>query len=253
MLFTCKILTETNVSQPLAFEPPRHPAGMQALLEHSVQNYGPLPSELHPRRMRSRTQSRPSPYPARSVKLAPRSPENLKMQPVNVSAVNTRLVDKPVLQQLPINHNISAVSALNQVKPLSPLVAKLEPKRENAFGLAPNARPRVGSTARRNALGWSKRSNGKTSSDLKENVGQGTIMTYVSSTVLLIVCLTIYDATLVPASLSESTDLVRVAARHRLLLHDPSEFEAATSSVPTSPSTRTHLLLPPVRVSLRSW
>ncbi|KAG6825404.1 hypothetical protein H0H92_003817 [Tricholoma furcatifolium] len=45
------------------FEPPRNPAGMQALLEHSVKNFGPLPSELRPRRVRSRTSSRCSPYP----------------------------------------------------------------------------------------------------------------------------------------------------------------------------------------------
>ena len=50
-----------------AFSPPRHPAGMQALLQHSLENYGPLPPEL--RRIRSRTQSRPSPYPqARPIK-----------------------------------------------------------------------------------------------------------------------------------------------------------------------------------------
>jgi len=238
---------------------------MQALLEHSVQNYGPLPSELRLRRVRSRTQSRPSPYPARSMKIAPRSPAKLKTEPVHVPAVHAHPVDKSVLQQLPINHNIPAISVLNPVKPLSPLIVKQEPKRENAFGLAPNARPRVGSTARRTALGWSKRSNGKTSSDLKENVGQGTIMTYVSSSVLVIVCLTICDATLVPASRSESTDLVRVAARHLLLRHDPSGFETATSSVPTRPLCHRsssynrhqhkkflHPLPSPIHASLRS-
>ena len=85
--------------------------------------------------------------------MAPRLPENLKMQPINVSAVNIHLVDKPVLQQLPINHNIPVVSALNQVKPPSLLVMKPEPKCENAFSLAPNAQPRVRSMARQNALG----------------------------------------------------------------------------------------------------
>ena len=134
MLVTYMILMEINMPKPLAFEPPRHPAGMQAL-----QNYRPLPSELRPRRMHSWTQSQPFPYPAQSIKMAPHSPENLKMQPINVSAVNTRLVNKPVLQQLQINHNIPVVSALNQVKPPSPLVMKPEPKRENAFSLAPNA------------------------------------------------------------------------------------------------------------------
>ena len=38
---------------------------MRALLEHSKENYGPLPSELRPHRVRSRTTSRVSPYPIR--------------------------------------------------------------------------------------------------------------------------------------------------------------------------------------------
>ncbi|KAH7919131.1 hypothetical protein BV22DRAFT_877616 [Leucogyrophana mollusca] len=42
-----------------SFDPPRHPDVMLALLEHPVQNYGPLPSKLQPRHIRSR----PSPYP----------------------------------------------------------------------------------------------------------------------------------------------------------------------------------------------
>ncbi|KAG6865214.1 hypothetical protein C0991_004415 [Blastosporella zonata] len=159
-----------------SFEPPRHPAGMKALLEHSVQNYGPLPSELRPRRIRSRTSSRASPYPqARVSKVIPPSPEE-KVQPVQSIPANA-----PVLRQVPINHNImSAAPSLEALKPFSSLVVDIEPKRENAFGLAPHARPRVASTARRTALGWSKRSTGgssKLSTDQKENVGQGMIMT----------------------------------------------------------------------------
>ncbi|OBZ78004.1 hypothetical protein A0H81_01655 [Grifola frondosa] len=46
-----------------SFQPPTNPSGMQAMLEHSQKNYGPLPSELRPRRVRSRTSSRASPYP----------------------------------------------------------------------------------------------------------------------------------------------------------------------------------------------
>ena len=59
----------------------------------------------------------------------------------------------------------------------------VEPKRENAYGLAPTAaRPRVASVARRTALGWSKRSTGKSSTGQKENVSQGTaVMTFVTS------------------------------------------------------------------------
>ncbi|KAF8060726.1 hypothetical protein FPV67DRAFT_304096 [Lyophyllum atratum] len=161
-----------------SFDPPKHPAGMQALLEHSVQNYGPLPSELRPRRMRSRTSSRPSPYPhARISKVMPPSPE--KVQPTAHVNIN-RSIATPVLQQIPVNRNLmSAAPSLEALKPFSPLVLDMEPKRENAFGLAPNARPRVGSNARRTALGWSKRSTGagKSSTDQKENVAQGTIMT----------------------------------------------------------------------------
>ncbi|GLB36845.1 hypothetical protein LshimejAT787_0311320 [Lyophyllum shimeji] len=159
-----------------SFEPPRHPAGMQALLEHSVQNYGPLPSELRPRRMRSRTSSRPSPYPQTRInKVTPLSPE--KTPPAMTDNI-TRSVATPVLQDKPVNRNIISVApSLEALKPFSPLVVDLEPKRENAFGLAPNARPRVGSNARRTALGWAKRSTGKSSTDQKENVGRGTIMT----------------------------------------------------------------------------
>jgi serine/arginine repetitive matrix protein 2 len=87
----------------------------------------------------------------------------------------------PVLQQIPINHNTNlmpAAPSLEALKPFSPLFVDVEPKRENAFGLAPAVRPRVGSTARRTALGWTKRSTGKSSTDLKENVvGQGSGMT----------------------------------------------------------------------------
>jgi hypothetical protein len=145
---------------------------MQALLEHSVQNYGPLPSELRPRRVRSRTQSRPSPYPKAQARAAiakivtPPSPE-VHRTPV------------PVLQQIPINRNtnlISTAPSLETLKPFSPLAIKVEPKRENAFGLASAARPRVGSTARRTAT---KRTTGKSSTNQKENVvGQGSVMTY---------------------------------------------------------------------------
>ena len=61
-----------------SFQPPHHPSGMKAMLEHSQQNYGPLPPELRCHRVRSRTYSRPSPYPQRIVK--PPSPERSSPQ-----------------------------------------------------------------------------------------------------------------------------------------------------------------------------
>ncbi|KAF8148662.1 hypothetical protein B0H34DRAFT_802878 [Crassisporium funariophilum] len=159
-----------------SFQAPENPAGMQALLEHSVQNYGPLPSDLRPRRIRSRTSSRPSPYPQARVSKMTISPDQTR--PSNAEL--HRSFATPVLQQIPINTNrMTTAPSLEALKPFSPLVMDVEPKRENAFGLAPAARPRVGSTARRTALGWSKRSTGaKASTGQKENaVAQGTLMT----------------------------------------------------------------------------
>ncbi|KAJ6451363.1 hypothetical protein C8R47DRAFT_1229888 [Mycena vitilis] len=137
-----------------AFSPPKNPEGMQALLQHSVQNYGPLPSELGPRRVRSRTSSRASPYPRQG--LIPASPDQQRSSP----AALHRLASSP-LRPLEVNPNVDVH--------MSPVV--LSPKRENAWGLAPNARPRVASATRRTALGWTRRST-KASTDLKENNNQ---------------------------------------------------------------------------------
>jgi len=162
----------------LAFYPPSHPAGMQALLEHSLENYRPLPSELRPRRVRSRTHSRPSPYPQNRTAKSTISPDH--MRPSLINGDRSFASFNPLaLQEIPFNSNVvSAAPTPKALKVSTPLVVKeIEPKRENAFGLAPNARPRVGSNARRTALGWSKRSNGKSSTDRKENIGQGILTT----------------------------------------------------------------------------
>ena len=76
-----------------------------------------------------------------------------------------------------------AEPSLESIKPFSPIFLDVEPKRENAYGLAPAARPRVPSNTRRTALGWSKRSTGgKSSTDQKENVvGQGVVKMCVPS------------------------------------------------------------------------
>ena len=78
--------------------------------------------------------------------------------------------------------NVLTAPSLEALKPIRPLVMDIEPKRENAYGLAPSARPRVASTARRTAFGWLKHStNGKLSTGQKENVvSQGpAVMTFV--------------------------------------------------------------------------
>jgi serine/arginine repetitive matrix protein 2 len=89
------------------------------------------------------------------------------------------------LQEVTINSNIMTANHMPKYeakKPFATLeddVAESLPAktRENAFGLASQPRPRVGSSARRSALGWSKRSSGKASSELKENVGVVVSMT----------------------------------------------------------------------------
>ena len=147
---------------------------MQALLDHSVQSYRPLPSDLRSRRVR--TSSRPSPYPPSRVSKVTVSPERIRPSKPGVQ----QGLGTPVLKEVNINANVmSTAPSLDALKPFSPLFMDVEPKKENAYGLAPMARPRVPSNARRTALGWSKRSTGKSSTDQKENVGQGTVMTFV--------------------------------------------------------------------------
>ena len=111
-----------------------------------------------------------------------------KISPEQTRPTNTEEVQKaftaPVLQEVKVNTNVTSTAApsLEAIKSFSPLFLDVEPKRENAYGLAPMAaRPRVPSNARRTALGWSKRSSGKSSTDQKENVvGQGAVMTCVN-------------------------------------------------------------------------
>ena len=160
-----------------AFQAPGSPSGMQAMLEHSVQNYGPLPSELCPRRVR--TSSRPSPYPQQSAK-STMLPEKTRSSFAELNKASFADLKKtPVLQPINSNKNIMAAApSLEALKPFSPLVVDIEPKQEKAFVLARDGRPRVGSNARRTALGWSKRSTGKSSTDQMENaVGSGIVVT----------------------------------------------------------------------------
>lgn len=132
---------------------------MQALLEHSVQNYGPLPPGLRPLRLRSRTSSRASPYPSTKVLYASASPES------DALATETQVFRNALNAPL---HEISRNIEVSPTIPADvPKVKALKQGNKNALGLP--ARPRVGSNARRSALGWSKRGSGRPSSELKEN------------------------------------------------------------------------------------
>lgn len=166
----------------LAFQPPHHPEGMKALLEHSVQNYGPLPSELRPRRTRSRKDSRPSPYPHSRPSKVMSSPEVAHPSPT--LNVPPRSFTTPMLQQALLNKNTNVPAAaplLDSIKSLSPCVLNVEntskPDPKNADGMI---RPRVGSNARRTALGWTKRSTGPKGSTEPGNGGGGKLSTGAS-------------------------------------------------------------------------
>lgn len=161
------------------------------MLEHSQNNYGPLPSELRPYRIRSRTSSRVSPYPVpRVVKTAyspeySRSPRSSKVS----SAFDELSVSKPFttfdqdlsapLSEVKRNVNIVSPPPLIEVKPFTPFAVDVEEASKPTKNTVPlPTRPRVTSSARRTALGWSKRSTGKSSSkDQKENISQGTLAT----------------------------------------------------------------------------
>ncbi|KAI9454192.1 hypothetical protein F5148DRAFT_1288750 [Russula earlei] len=143
-----------------SFEPPAHRAGMRALLEHSRQTYGPLSAEY--RRIRSRTSSRPSPYPQpkRAVKIS-LSPVVVRQEilsllppkPATAPALSTAqppiFVSQP-LQQHTVNPNIITA----EISPLAPgKSVKCDP------GLLPHSQ--LSSQARRSVFGRTARSAGK--------------------------------------------------------------------------------------------
>ena len=154
---------------------------MKALLQQSVQNFGPLPSELRPRR-RSRTFSRPSPYPLARVGRVFYAPESkLDSPPTDYRIGNGLLSQAPaVLQDVHINSNIPPSPA-----PSFTLKA-LSPEKDSLKQLSPLGRlvrPRVGSTARRVAKRNTKSSNvdQKENKENKENISTGSVKRYVIS------------------------------------------------------------------------
>ena len=160
-----------------SFQPPHHPSGMKAILEHSQQNYGPLPPELCCHRVRSRTYSRPSPYPQRTFK--PASPDRPSQPPRQKSEKPVGGKNARPLQPKAINLNSDtpapATKNLN-LNPISPFAVDFEKCKGDRSLNERTIRPRVTSSTRRAALGWSKRNAGK-SSELKENTSLGTLNT----------------------------------------------------------------------------
>ncbi|KAI6137090.1 hypothetical protein F5141DRAFT_1230782 [Pisolithus sp. B1] len=166
--------TPFSVFAVQSFDPPRHRSGMQALLEHSIQNYHPLPSELGPRRMRSRADSRPSPYPRTIMTSHAPSPAAEQLRAPVVHSITNAVApdvapDQPkchALQEVPIDLNVNPSPEHLEKLPDEKAVT-LTGKLELVFGLP--SRPRVASNARRAALGWSKRGTGRIGAENKEN------------------------------------------------------------------------------------
>jgi serine/arginine repetitive matrix protein 2 len=161
-----------------AFNPPRHPDGMKAMLEHSQRNYMELPPALRAPRVRSRTSSRASPY-VRAAIAAGVSPSSLSShsRESSISSITEVLPSfaarTTVLQPVVVHTNMA--SPAMSVKSAKGKKATIKP-REDALEKDKNAtiRPRVNSSARRSALGWVKR--GPKSSGQKENTSAGSLM-----------------------------------------------------------------------------
>lgn len=150
---------------------------MRALLEHSRKTYGPLSAEL--RRLRSRTNSRPSPYPQpqRAVKIAlsplttdPEVATSVAPKPASApapSASPAPILTSQALQQRTVNINTKAIG-----------VSSLVPGKTAKSDSDSLSRPRSGSGVRRSVLGWAKRGVGKENQD--KDSSSGAITAYVS-------------------------------------------------------------------------
>ena len=171
-----------STNNSLDFRPPRNPESMKALLQQSVQNFGPLPSELRPRR-RSRTFSRPSPYPLARVGRVFYAPESKLDSPPTGDRIGNGLLSQApaVLQDVHTNSNVPPSPAPSfTFKAFSPEKETL--KQLSPLG-RPAVRPRVGSTARRVAKRNTKSCNAdqKENKENKENVSTGSVKRYVIS------------------------------------------------------------------------
>ena len=143
-----------------SFQPPHHPSGMKAMLEHSQQNYGPLPAELRCHHVRSGTYSHH--IHRESSSRLPRKGHHLNHPRRNT---NTQ-----PLQPKPVNVNLKTPTpAIKGLNPISPFIVEFrKSKGEKSFN-GHTVCPRVTSSTHRAALGWSKCHAGK-SSELEENM-----------------------------------------------------------------------------------
>lgn len=166
------------------------------MLEHSRQTYGPLPSELRSRRIRSRTSSRASPYPVRAIKSRASSEQSHVLS--DDGTLESFEICKPFvsparrapvapLQDTRFNPNIDPYpSSAFGVKSFSSFSIKVDDsvvQEKNGVPLQP--RQRVASGVKRTAPSSKKRNTGKSStSECKENMSQASIIKYVPLSVI---------------------------------------------------------------------
>jgi serine/arginine repetitive matrix protein 2 len=144
---------------------------MRALLEHSRQTYEPLSAEL--RRIRSRTSSRPSPYPQpqRAIKIS-LSPSAVRPEVRTVAAPKPTLAPvlsvkpAPTFASQPLQDRIikNAVTTTTNV-------SSSAPEKNAKSDSGPLSQSRFSSNARRSAPGFTKRGIGKENQERDSSSG----------------------------------------------------------------------------------
>lgn len=159
----------SQLTRSPAFEPPAHRSGMRALLEHSRQTYGPLSAEL--RRIRSRTSSRPSPYPqpqrAIKISLSPVRPEvRTVAAPKPTQAPVLSVKPAPTFASQPLQDRIIKNTVTTTTN-----VSSSPPEKNAKSDSGPLSQSRFRSNARRSAPGFTKRGIGKENQERDSSSG----------------------------------------------------------------------------------
>jgi serine/arginine repetitive matrix protein 2 len=162
----------SQLTRPPAFEPPAHRSGMRALLEHSRQTYGPLSAEL--RRIRSRTSSRPSPYPQpqRAIKIS-LSPSAVRPEVHTVAAPKPTqapvlsVKPAPTFASQPLQDRIIKNTVTTTTTNVSASASEKNAKSDSGR----LSQSRFSSNARRSAPGFTKRGTGKENQERDSSSG----------------------------------------------------------------------------------
>ena len=160
----------SHLTRSPAFEPPAHRSGMRVLLEHSRQTYGPLSAEL--RRIRSRTSSRPSPYPQpqRAIKIS-LSPEAVRPELRTVAAPKPTQAQVLSAKPAPTSASQPLRDRIIKNTVTTTDVSSLAPEKSVKSDSGPLFQSRFSSNARRSAPGFTKRGIGKENQERDSSTG----------------------------------------------------------------------------------